>query len=257
MRANTIGLIAGVGAVALTSIASANVQAGDTFTLSRINIQGRATYINYDSARSWNAAGVTGGDYALAGLINWNIQQYNGSAAGGTMKSFCVEVSEAFPDDPIQYTLTDPTGVPEESPPGNMSANQSQMMQDLYSRYWADVSSSAEESWLSYADEAAAFQLVVWEISHENFSDPSDLSSMKSELDITLGALVATSYFSNDVLTAANGMIAALGTGGWTNYSALFGGTNPTNQDLLIVVPSPAIAALAGLGLVGMRRRRR
>ena len=38
---------------------------------------------------------------------------------------------------------------------------------------------------------------------------------------------------------------------------ALLGGTNATNQDLLIVVPSPAIAGLAGLGLVGMRRRRR
>ena len=69
--------------------------------------------------------------------------------------------------------------------------------------------------------------------------------------------LVATDYFSSDVLTAANAMISALGSGGWNNYSSLLGGTNATNQDLLIVVPSPAIAALAGLGLVGMRRRRR
>ncbi len=52
-------------------------------------------------------------------------------------------------------------------------------------------------------------------------------------------------------------MIAALGTGGWNSMSNLLGGTNATNQDLLIVVPSPAIAGLAGLGLVGMRRRRR
>jgi uncharacterized protein (TIGR03382 family) len=69
--------------------------------------------------------------------------------------------------------------------------------------------------------------------------------------------MVITDYFSSDVLNDANAMIAALGTGGWNNFSALLGGTNPTNQDLLIVVPSPAIAALAGLGLVGMRRRRR
>ncbi|MDE0888681.1 MAG: hypothetical protein OSA40_04390, partial [Phycisphaerales bacterium] len=62
---------------------------------------------------------------------------------------------------------------------------------------------------------------------------------------------------SNDVLTNATAMINALGTGGWNNFGALLGGTNATNQDLLIVVPSPAIAGLAGLGLVGMRRRRR
>lgn len=257
MRANTIGLIAGSAAIALSGIASANVGVGDTFTLSRVNTHGRSTIINYDGQRQWNAAGVAGGNLALAGLINWNIQGYNGNAAGGTLSTFCVEVSEGFPDDPIQYTLTDPTGVPEESPPGNMTAAQSQMMQDLYSRYWSDVSSSAEESWTSYADEAAAFQLVVWEISHENFTDGTDLSSMKSELDITLGAMVVTNFFSNDVLNHANAMITALGTGGYNNYSALFGGTNTSNQDLLIVVPSPAIAGLAGLGLVGMRRRRR
>ena len=258
MRAKTIGLIAAVAAVPVTSgIATAAVVVGDTFTLTRTSIQGRSTMTNYDASRSWNASGVTGGNLALAGLINWDVTMFNGQAAGGSLKAFCVEVNEGFPDDPIQYTIVDPTGVPEESPPGNMSSNQSQMMQDLYSRYWADVMSSAEESWTSYADEAAAFQLVVWEISHENYSDPTDLSSMKSELTIELGAFVATNYYSSDVLNAANAMIAALGTGGWVNSSGLFGGTNPTNQDLLIVVPTPAIAGLAGLGLVGMRRRRR
>lgn len=103
----------------------------------------------------------------------------------------------------------------------------------------------------------AAFQLVIWEISHEKFTDTSNLATMKSQLDITLGAMVATSFFSNDVLNAANAMIAALGTGGYNTYSSLLGATNATNQDLLIVVPTPAIAGLAGLGLVGMRRRRR
>ena len=139
-----------------------------------------------------------------------------------------------------------------------MTANQSQMMQDLYSRYYADVTNyDNDNSWGNASDEAAAFQLVVWEISHENFTDTNDIATMKTELSITLGAMVATNYFSGDVLSNANAMISALGTGGWNNFGALLGGTNATNQDLLIVVPSPAIAGLAGLGLVGMRRRRR
>jgi hypothetical protein len=256
MRAKTIGLIAAVAAVPCMSGIATAASIGDTYTLSRVGTSGRVMYVNYDGTRAWNAGGVSGGQYTIGGAINWNVQMYNGSASGGTMKTFCVEISEGFPDDPIQYTLADPTGVPEESPPGNMSANQSQMMQDLYSRYYGSVT-AASGSWGSYLDDAAAFQLVIWEISHENFSDASDLSVMKSELDITLGALVATDYYSSDVLNNANAMIAALGTGGWNNYSSLFGGTNPTNQDILIVVPSPAIAGLAGLGLVGMRRRRR
>ena len=130
-------------------------------------------------------------------------------------------------------------------------------MQDLYSRYYSDVITDNGETWSNYLDEMTAFQLVIWEISHENFSDTSDLSIMKSELSITLGAMAVTDYYSADVLNSANVMIAALGTGGWNSMSNLLGGTNATNQDLLIVVPSPAIAGLAGLGLVGMRRRRR
>ncbi|MDA0297012.1 MAG: Cys-Gln thioester bond-forming surface protein, partial [Planctomycetota bacterium] len=173
-------------------------------------------------------------------------------------KAFCVEISEGYPSDPITYTMVAPTNVPEETPPGNMTANQSQMMQDLYSRYYADVIDYTNDaSWAATSDEAAAFQLVIWEISHENFSDTSNLATMKSELDITLGAMVVTNYYSNDVLNAANAMIAALGSGGYNNFASMLGATNATNQDLLIVVPTPAIAGLAGLGLVGMRRRRR
>ena len=87
---------------------------------------------------------------------------------------------------------------------------------------------------------------------------------MQAELDLSLGALVATNMFNTNVAEIAAGMISGLGSGGWLNMENLLGATNDSsgtpgvgNQDLLIVVPSPAIAGLAGLGLVGMRRRRR
>jgi len=261
MRANTIGLIAGAVAVASTAnIASAAIEIGDVISISRIGASPvRLVNVNYDSSRAWNADGSQlTGNLAVAGVNNFTLLTLNGAAAGSTIRAFCVEISESFPDDPISYTMVAPTNVPEETPPGNMSANQSQMMQDLYSRSYSDaISRDDNASWASHQEEMAAFQLVVWEISHENFSDTSDLSVMKSELDITLGAMAATDYYSSDVLNAANAMIAALGSGGWNNFTSLLGATNGANQDLLIVVPSPAIAALAGLGLVGMRRRRR
>jgi hypothetical protein len=259
MRTNTIGLIAGAIAVASTAnIASAGLVIGDVISVSRTSSIGRLTTINYDSTRTWNASGITGGSLAMAGTIQFDLLTVNGNAAGGQITAFCIEINEGFPDDPITYAMVAPTQVPEETPPGNMSANQSQMMQDLYSRSYNDaISRDNNASWASHQEEMAAFQLVVWEISHENFSDTSDLSVMKSELDITLGAMAATDYYSSDVLNAANAMIAALGSGGWNNVTSLLGASNGTNQDLLIVVPSPAIAALAGLGLVGMRRRRR
>jgi len=248
-----------VAAALMASAASAGLQIGDTITVSRIGTSpSRAVTINYDSSNtSSSSASRTGGDFALAGQINFNHTLTNGNAAYGTIMAFCVEVGEGFPDDPIQYTMVDPTGVPEETPPGNMSSNQSLLMQDLYAKNYADVADDTNDgSWSDTSDEAAAFQLVIWEISHEAFSS-SDLSGMASELSITLGAFQATDTYSANVATIAAGMIAGLGVGGFEAYSALLGGTNPTNQDLLIVVPSPAIAGLAGLGLVGMRRRRR
>ena len=49
--------------------------------------------------------------------------------------------------------MSDPPQVPEEDPPGNMTANQSQMMQDLYSRYYADVITANGETWSNYQSE--------------------------------------------------------------------------------------------------------
>ena len=85
---------------------------------------------------------------------------------------------------------------------------------------------------------------------------------MVTEIDVANGAMAAYGDQSNGVLDAGISthvatMVAALGSGGWNSFGSLVGATSTTNQDLLIVVPSPAIAGLAGLGLVGMRRRRR
>ena len=258
MRANTIGLIPGAGgAVAVTGSANAGLGIGDVLEMSRTASNGKIVTINYDSSRAWNATGIVGGNNAMAGFIDFDLISVNGNSRNGEINAFCIEITEAFPDDPIEYTLVDPTGVPEENPPGTMTAAQSQVMQDLFYRYYGDVSESASETWASYSEEMTAFQLVIWEISHENFSDSNDESSIVSELDIQLGAMAATDTFNANVLSTAQEMIAALGSGGFYNFNSLLGGSSPSTQDLLIVVPSPAIAALAGLGLVGMRRRRR
>ena len=256
MNIKFVGIAA---AAVMASSASAGLEVGDTFTVSRITSSpSRVVVINYDgSVTDSSSVARSSGSAAQAGQQQFDHLLTNGETAYGTMTAFCVEVAEAFPDDPIQYSVVDPTGVPEESPPGNMSANQSLLMQDLYAKYYADVADTGNDgSWGDASDESAAFQLVVWEISHESFSS-TDLSGMAGELSITLGAFQVTDSFNSNVATIAGDMINGLGNGGFEGFSALLGGTNASNQDLLIVVPSPAIAGLAGLGLAGMRRRRR
>ena len=259
---NLITLAAVSGGMALSSGASA-MSVGDVYTLTARSSDGFNVLYSFDSARSSSASNVGPGSSsaAIAGFIGWDVTALNGNTYVGTMKTFCVEIAEGFPDDPIDYTVSDLTDVPEETPPGNMSANQSYMIQDLYNRYYVDVAAQdTAENWGDYLAEQAAFQLVIWEISHENFAT-STLDAMKGELDISLGAMQITQDTAGaGIVALATSMISSLGTGGWW-YSAtdpwVFGGTNPDNQDLLIVVPSPAIAGLAGLGLAGMRRRRR
>ena len=263
---------AGLAAIVASS-ATAGLQPGDSVTLSRVTTSPqRFVTVNFDYSRSSSASGVTGGSVGIAGLTVFDIiaSEIDGTVdtvGGGSMSGFCVEYVESFIDDPITYDIVEVSQVPEESPPGMMSANQVTMMADLYSRYYDSSVDTMGNEWSSRQNSAAAFQLVVWEISHENFAS-SDLSGMKAELNIGLGAFVVTDA-TNDDPTAANAvaelasnMIAGLGNGGWLAYDALVGATNGSsgsddNQDFLFVVPSPAIAGLAGLGLVGMRRRRR
>jgi len=250
-------------AALVASSAYAGLDTGDTFTVSRTGLSGAAGLnVNWDSTvTDSSAAARSGGDFSYGGRIMFDTLKINGAVGSyGQMRAFCVEFSEAFPDDPIQYTVTEVTGVPENSPPGNMSANQAALIEDLYARHYSDVDSKDGESNFQFDVEAAAFQLVIWEISHEFFASTT-LSGMAAELNVRVGAFQNNDDESlvgySDVQTAADAMIASLGSGGFMGFSALRGATNPDNQDLLIVVPSPAIAGLAGLGLVGMRRRRR
>jgi hypothetical protein len=237
-------------AAALTAPTSAGLEPGDVLTVSRMGISsGHAIRYNFDPSRAWDA-NPTGADFfGLAGVSNFR------SVNGGVLRTFCVEMNEGFVDDPIVYTVTELANVPEELPSPGMSEARQTLMMDLYARFYDSTQDMTDNGALA-ADAASAFQLIVWEISHENFGSGTDASLAQTEMDISVGAMSITDTYSGEVALLAASMIADLGAGGFRNYNVL-GLTNPNNQDMLIVVPSPAIAALAGLGLVGMRRRRR
>ena len=246
----TIGLLA---AASIGTSASAGIEPGDTLTVSRLGTSpSHAIRYSYDSSRNWDDI-ASGQDYfGIAGVNNFQRD------SGGFIKTFCVEMNEGFVDDPIVYTVTELGDVPEDVNPGPMNSVRQTLMQDLYARHYDDATGYVPgDSWSDAQNIAAAFQLVVWEISHENFSTESDTSTANAEMSIVLGAMAFTDTFNADVLLIADSMINSLGDGGYMAYSQLLGLTSTDNQDMLIVVPSPAIAGLAGLGLAGMRRRRR
>ena len=183
---------------------------------------------------------------------------------GADVTTFCVQIFEGVGDvgNEICFETVGLTEVPESPPqPGNMSATQAGLMQDMYSRFIDPNSGSvADTSALGgYSDDvaAAAFALMVWEISHENVSDDS-LAAGLADLDITVGAFRGD--VSGDLASAVSDIIDALGDGGFISNENLFGLTNDDWQDQIMIIPVPTPVLLAGIGLVGaaaLRRRMR
>jgi hypothetical protein len=173
--------------------------------------------------------------------------------------TFCIQIGEdvEYGDD-IEFTFETVESTPDDPPyAGGMGEMRGIMVRDLYSRWYKQVSEAGNDA----AGQAlsGAFQIMIWEITHESLAGSASgqpLASTVSQLDIELGAMQ-----TDGVNAAAAGifadMKASLGQDGWLDSYAdnLWGLSNPTYQDQILVVPGSAIG-MAGLGLFGARRRR-
>ena len=190
-----------------------------------------------------------------AGERVW-INQY-----GREMTTYCIQVFEgASVGDTVTFTqTTDLTTVPEAPPaPGPMAGFQVNMVQDLYSRFidqkTGKIATGTTLDAFDYSVASSAFQLVLWELLHENF-DATNADEAVGQVSMSTGAFQA----ENDASEATSAIIAELGQDGWGSIGdALVGLSNPTMQDQLTVVPLPTPLLLAGIGLIGagiVRRR--
>lgn len=254
-------LLASCLAAAIAPAATAGLEIGTTVDLMHMDMetQGRSLRFVYDGSLAPDApkyAGTEAGTkFGIAGL---NVFSYCNPVRPGRIKGFCVEVNEGFERGAcIEYDVMNYTDVPEENPPGSIgsNANRTALIGDLYARHYAaafDLSGGFQD----WKDRIAGFQLAIWEISHEMLS--GDTSQAVGELNLMEGAFqVFDGSINPEAIMYANMFMSTLGDGGLRTVSNLFGLSNPDNQDILVVVPSPAIAGLAGLGLIGLRRRRR
>ncbi len=202
--------------------------------------------IAYKQNRAWNATGPTNYSKSSCGELNFT------SGGGANVRTFCVQLWEGVSEgDTYTFGCVTPAAVPDNSPPhpGFMGELKASIVQDLYHRYYGGLDTSAE---------AAAFQIALYEITHENL-DAADAASAIGQLNLSLGAF---SVLASDspAFADASAMLASLGTGGFQSIGErLVGLTDPHAQDQLLVVPIGAPAILAGLGLlgIGLIRRRK
>ena len=192
------------------------------------------TFQSVEAGRSvsWTFDGAAG--TATGGLLAWS----------GGLQSFCVQLEENVSvGQAVSFEVVGPESLPDAPPmPGPMGSVRSALVQDLYSRSYESMIVMTGSA---LQDQAAAFQMVIWEITHELSADDTDLASLVADLDLS------------SVDAIAQDLIANLGFNGFRPFSRLRGLTNETYQDQLIVVPGTgALAGLAGVVLLGRRRPR-
>lgn len=255
-------LLASCFAAAVAPAAMAGLEIGTSVDLMHMDTetQGRSLRFFYDGSLAPDAPKYMGDESGTTfGVAGLNAFSYCNPSRPGRIKGFCVEVSQGFDrGEFITYDVKDYNDVPMGNPPGTIGSNtnRSQLIGDLYARHYAaatDLSGGFED----YKNRLAGFQLAIWEISHEDLT--GDTMQAVGELNLMEGAFQVydSGMLNADMIMYANMFMSTLGDGGLKTVSNLFGLANTERQDILVVVPSPAIAGLAGLGLIGLRRRRR
>jgi hypothetical protein len=212
--------------------------------------------VSYNNSRSWDSA-------PAGSFFQFRVGEHRFNTGNLQYSTFCVQVFEGLTIGATTcFDEVDVAQVPDAPPaPGPMGAIKATLVQDLYWRFYA----STRDPLATPGDldvRNAAFQIALYEVTHENF-DADDAAEAASQIGLGQGAFQAAGR-SGDAASAAAvslaiDMLAALGTNGFHFFgSGLRGLTNPTEQDQLVVVPIPATVGLAaaGLGLLGVARRR-
>jgi hypothetical protein len=220
----------------------ASVASADSVTMTFLGYgASQSAGISYNASLAWDARSTTSFSNITAGFHRFGVY-------GSERQSFCVQIFEGVTaGESYTYDFTDVSNVPDSPPaPGAMGALKAALVQDLYTRFHAGLQTDVQ---------AAAFQIALYEISHENLT-ASDAAGALAQLDLARGAFQASAQSAS--FQAAADMLAALGEGGFrTSGDSLRGLTNATAQDQILLVPVGAPAVLAGLGLVGVAVLRR
>jgi len=232
-------------AVALGASAAASA---DSVTLTFLGFGNpTSTGVRYNSNLSWDARSATNYSPITVGSHRWSVY-------GQERTTFCTQLFEGVTvGNSYTFNYVSPSMVPDgDDPytaPGPMGSVKATLVQDLYRRYY---------SGLNGAVSVGAFQIALYEITHENLT-ATTASDAVAQLALDKGAFQAGKT-GGLYASAASMLAASLGVGGFGSLgNNLIGLTNPTAQDQLLVVPVGAPAILAGLGLVGvglLRRRK-
>jgi hypothetical protein len=240
----TLPLIA-LGAVSAASADTVNLDL-DSYAY------GSSQMISLNGSYDWDETTGSENFYNLKAYQH----HWNDTTSDSMMITYCLQLYQGVDlGGNYDFTLTEIEDSPTSPPfPGAMGDQRAILLRDLYAR-WADPLTAGlpmAEDEMNNA--ATAFQILIWEITHERFS-AEDADGMIAQIDLGIGALQWDS--NNSAITDfANAMISSLGEGGFRD-AQLLGLTNPNAQDQVSMIPAPGSLFLVSLSAIGARRTRR
>lgn len=238
------------GGVAL--VAASSALAADTMTLDFTGVgAGKNVNFSYDGSAQ----------QVFAGQLKWKVlaDTSGNYSVGDTIRTFCIDIFQHAGDG--TFELGNVADSPK--PGGGMGAAKAAMIEHLYSKYYWLVNDSSATN-----NNAAAFQVAVWEIVNEDINVNSlsiangagkffvKNSGSNSWGNSDAARLTAQGWlqdvwsaFGNNTLMEFNGFFRALASNG---------GQDQIIANLVLVpVPAPVMLGAAGLlGLAVLRKRR-
>lgn len=194
-----------------------------------------------------------------AGALKHQVQGDSQTFAGAMLRTFCIDIAQNVVGQVKTYDIVSVASAPEpDAPTGAIGSIRAGYLQSLYANAidagLLDKRGSATDAMTN--QQAAAFQLVVWELAFEdagilsaavglgNYKDLLKVDAFKitNSINVTIANLTEGFFewaFAGDSLGGLRAMVSG------------------TAQDQLIVIPLPTGGALAMAGLAGLAIRRR
>jgi hypothetical protein len=230
MEKNTMRYVHALTTAAVITAASSSLSAEI-----EIDYSGMAAYeqirYSFDSSVAWNSVNRPSNKNAFSGQLKFN---------GGNLYGFCIELLQDVSSEVQVYECQ--TFEEQLSPLSERGG----LVARLFEEYYPEVLDGGSQAL------ASAFQMMVWELSHENFNSSAEAIN---QISLTQGATQFSEY-SVEAEMYFNAMTSVL------NYNASTGGVrilaNGEFQDFVTVtIPGPSVLALCGIGLTLGKRKRR
>ena len=201
-------------------------------TLQFDNVFGESVYVSSPSFNSTTSAG----------RFNWTVVAVADNDnpwsfhAGDKIITFCCEL-QGMGSNPHDYEFAEsPKDVPGSM--GGMGENKAKVLTSLFWNNYATAATGTKQ-------EAAAFQMCVWEIVYETIAD---INNPSASLDVGDGVITIDAV-DDETDALANSWLENVYLASQIS-DGLLGLAN--GQDQLYYVPVPAPVALAGVGLLGV-----